>query len=234
MIACTFNADQFAADLDDRSRRQIPYATMLTLNRTLVLMRDASRAQARRVTRPASAAGARFVDLNFTLDRPGGPMWARKDRLRITFGLGDHMGKQRRYTMLHLLEDGAPRTPGAGERYAGVGPAVAVPLIPKPVPRELLPASLGLRDTRRGYGSMKGSARGSQRSFIVTANGESIVLQRIAAGRARSSKRALYVLKPAVSVPRRPFFMEPMQKAYDAHVRTQWEQAWTEAMATAR
>lgn len=214
-VSITFDVDALTKELQDSVKRQIPFAMMMTLNRTAEEMQERIRQRIyQRGFTVRSAASARYLSNSIRIrrsDRATKTSPSARVRIEPQGNGGGRAG------LLGFLEVGGPRSSqfavGSGATF-GPG-SVVVPQRSSPmemIPRALYPSMTGLQERRAIDGSLsKGSLKGKRRTFAVrTKPGQGLILQRT--GKGKRDTRVLFVVKPRVQVEGRQFFFSTAER----------------------
>lgn len=233
----TFDVDPLVKELADTRQRQMPYAVMMTLNRTAEEAQEAIR---QRIFQRGFIIRSTLTRIFLT----NSIKFSRGDRATKTSAVArlriEPPGKGGgRAGLLGFLEEGGVRFSqfaiGSGEVF-GPG-SVTVPFRRTPheqIPRNLYPSQTGLQERRSIAGKFThGRLRGKRGTFAVrTRPGEGLVLQRT--GPAQRDTRVLFVIKPRVSVEGRHFFFPTFERTVMARFEVNLLAFMGHAMRTAR
>lgn len=236
-VSMTFDVDPLTKELADTRQRQMPFAVMMTLNRTAEEAQEAIRQRMfQRGFTVRSAISARFLSNSIKFSRGDrATKTSAVARLRIE-PPGQGAG---RAGLLGFLEQGGVRFSqfaiGSGAVF-GPG-SVAIPIRRTPmeqIPRNLYPSQTGLQERRAIDGGLsKGQLRGKRSTFAIrTKPGEGLVLQRVGPG--RRDNRVLFVIKPRVRVEGRNFFFPTFERTVMARFEVNLLAFMGHAMRTAR
>jgi hypothetical protein len=236
-LSISFDVDPLVKELADTRQRQMPYAVMMTLNRTAEEAQEAIRQRIfQRGFTVRSAITARFLANSIKFSRGDrATKTSAVARLRI-----EPPGKGGgRSGLLGFLEEGGVRfSQFAIGNGATFGPgSVAVPVRRTPteqIPRNLYPSQTGLQERRSiEGGSTAGRLKGKRGTFAVrTKAGEGIILQRTGPG--KRDTRVLFVIKPRVRVEGRHFFFPTFERTVLARFEVNLLAFMGHAMRTAR
>lgn len=259
-IRTTVDIDGVMQTLDARLRRQVPYAVMLTLNRTGQEIAEATRNRIyQRGFRLRNAASYQFI--RAAVPDPSGPYLATKTNLRVIIGIDsviDALGKSARYAVLPMLEEGGTRIATRGLAGGKLPPGLPVPVRANPneiIDRKLYPGNLGLQEVRSiagGFEYKRGGAssrrrnrkearglanrsafKGRFRTFIATSKaGTPLIVQR--EGKGARNTRLLFTMRPRTNAPARHFFYPTARQVIETRMPINFEGFLALAIRTAR
>jgi hypothetical protein len=251
VITISTNVDQIIANLEDRYKRQVPFAMALALNRTAGEVQAAIRARiAMRGFTFRGASSASWVQRLVKI-LPHDRATKEKPVARVVMG-GSYTGDK---TLMPFLEAGGKF---AGRRQigsAGLFPlgSVWTPWTPmrtgpmKAIPKSLYPGALGLQDIREASGALyragkgkhsrrkagAGQLKGSARTFAVrTGAGRGAILQRFGPG--KDDIRRLYSITGPTTARGRGFFYTTARQTAVARMQINVEGMLGQALRTAR
>jgi hypothetical protein len=257
-VAITFDVEPLTRELADTRLRQMPYAVMMTLNRTAEEAQEAIRQRIfQRGFTVRSAVSARFLANSIKFSR-GDRATKTSAVARLTIEPPGKGGG--RSGLLGFLEEGGVRFSqfaiGSGATF-GPG-SVAIPQRDGPMqqmPRNLYPSQTGLQERRSIEGGLTaGSLKGGRRTFAIrTKAGEGLILQRTGSKQKRAkhnrivggnrmglwhgdreNTRVLFVIKPRVRVEGRHFFFPTFERTVLARLEVNLLAFMGHALRTAR
>lgn len=258
-LRTNIDVEKVMAALDDRLKRQVPYALALALNRTAQEVAAAARDNVRRGFRLRAPGALRFI--RAAIPDPRGPYLATKQRPRVIMSVEsavENLGKSARYAILPMAEAGGVRVATRGLAGGKLPPGLPVPVRSHPnevIPRKLYPGALGLQEVRAVHGgleykrggassrrrnrkearglAMRSAFKGRHRTFIARSKaGTPLIVQRL--GKGKRNTRLLFTMRARTKVPARHFFFPTAREIIGTRMPINFEGYLALAIRTAR